>query len=175
MINPTTFAYDIILKHQISEPDVKINKIIRSFGIQLHEVQLPDDISGLLNIEEDDSASILINGGHHKHRQKFTKAHELGHYLMHKQKGTHVDKNSFFFRSESIKGYHIIEIEANRFAAELLMPKHLIEQEIAKIGDDSFDIFIEKNIEDLATTFNVSQMAMSLRLEKLGYLNKKMW
>lgn len=119
-------------------------------------------------------------------RQRFTVAHEIGHYRMHvvaenMQMNGHLcsaasvalndEQNNLAlpgFESSPATAQRLspidarrIEVEANTFAAELLMPAILIEQAIEESGRD---------VRLLAQMFNVSQQAMQYRLEKLFYL-----
>ncbi len=66
--------------------------------------------------------------------------------------------------SVSAMGINEIEMEANLFAAELLMPAVLINQELES---NVFDIDEEAAIDALARRFKVSQSAMPFRLGNL--------
>ena len=71
----------------------------------------------------------------------------------------------FFRNAWASKGELREEIEANAFAASLLMPKRFIAQNIEPgTGITDLDVF------RLATRFEVSEQAMTLRLVKLGYI-----
>jgi len=59
---------------------------------------------------------------------------------------------------------NISEAEANYFAMCLLMPAHLVKQEVKKI---TFDLTSDEALKQLAKTFDVSQTAMALRLAQL--------
>ena len=70
---------------------------------------------------------IGVNALHHPNRQRFTVAHECGHLILHKAqitKEVHVDKDFPMLMRDSVSaaGVNEMEIEANVFAAELLMP-----------------------------------------------------
>jgi len=56
------------------------------------------------------------------------------------------------------------EIEANRFAAELLMPQFLV---VAEISDKPVDVDDDELVEQLASQFRVSKQAMGHRLNSL--------
>ena len=114
------------------------------------------------------SLVIGVNSSHPETRQRFTIAHELGHVLLHKEESLHVDETaSIRFRDEeSSLATKSDEIEANQFAAELLMPEHLVTEEIAKLPDAD----PEDAIPILAERFQVSEQAMTLRLNRLGLL-----
>lgn len=97
--------------------------------------------------------TIHVNGSDPEVRQRFTIAHELGHYF-----SGHNDAYRDIYTSN---GYNQDEILANNFAAELLMPKDKIEYYM--------DQLIIKDMSHLARIFNVSKEALLIRLGKLGY------
>jgi Zn-dependent peptidase ImmA (M78 family) len=78
----------------------------------------------------------------------------------------HVDKEFSMLRrsAESSAGTNDIEIEANLFAAELLMPESFLTQEF---GDESLDIENENSVNAIAKIFRVSPSAMRFRLGNL--------
>lgn len=99
-----------------------------------------------------------INSQHHKNRQRFTLAHELGHYVLHH--GEKSDNKNTLYRNGTTNPD---EVEANAFAAELLMPKGIVRYLIVEQGITS--------ISELAKSFMVSEQAMEIRLERLGWIN----
>lgn len=103
--------------------------------------------------------TIYINRTESLTRQRFTCAHELGHRALG-HSGDQLDRPSGFV----IGQFDFKEVEANAFAASLLMPKWSIE---ALIVDQNI-----KNIDALAEIFGVSQNAMRFRLINLGWLGQ---
>jgi predicted transcriptional regulator len=103
-------------------------------------------------------------------RQRFSIAHEIGHLLLHGPE-LHVDEHAFVaFRDlESSKASDPAEIEANQFAAALLMPADLLMKSIGELGSNPD---VSDAIRVLAQRFQVSQEAMTIRLTKLGYLTE---
>lgn len=99
---------------------------------------------------------IKVNKEHNPKRQKFTIAHELGHYMLHRNKATEFT-DELFFRSQTKDN---IEYKANEFAATLLMPEENVRKCI-KAG--------VTNIGKLAEIFGVSAPAMKIRVIELGY------
>lgn len=100
---------------------------------------------------------IKINNKHNKKRQRFTLAHELGHYILHKEKNTGF-KDAIFFRNEVLDS---MEYSANEFASQLLMPEVNIKKCIETDGI--------RNVGQLAEIFGVSAAAMKYRVLSLGY------
>lgn len=110
------------------------------------------------------------NDRHSKNRQRFTIAHELGHYLLHEQEKLHVDRRFQIQLRDgnSSKGESEEEKEANLFAAELLMPVSFIRQDLAEV--EGLDLEDDATVSGLAEKYGVSTQAMTFRLAYLGYL-----
>lgn len=165
-------AQQLIEENNIKHPPVLVEQIIESRGIQLLKEHKPSsNVSGF--IARRGGATIIgVNSSQASVRQRFTLAHELGHHLLHAQglSEVHVDETfEVKFRDErSSLGTDLDEREANLFAAELLMPQHLIEEALAtQIGIDISD---DDVINELAENFGVSTQAMLFRLANLGYI-----
>ncbi len=168
---PAQIARQVLREMNITTTPVNIESIIKSYDITLSTAPFQDDISGVLFIKDKNDPQIIVNEAHHRNRQRFTMAHELAHFLLHKKSGIHIDKKLFTRNAKSQTGEEPIEIEANRFAAELLMPKELIQKELKDfdgLADDNEDI-----VYGLAQKLEVSTAAMSIRLQNLGYLPKE--
>jgi len=142
--------------------------------VKVKAVNLEDDVSGFL-VFNGDVAHIGYNNTHSEHRHRFTIAHELGHYILHKkntrvfiEKKQKADERIMFRNNSSSTGEYLMEREANSFAAALLMPKKLIEERIAKSNNGENP---DELISDLARDFNVSPQAMRIRLTNLGIVD----
>lgn len=153
---------------------INIYQIIESKKIIIKEYPFDEDISGVLiidKINQKNTIGVNLNQNSFDARKNFTLAHELGHFVLHNDiSNTFVDK--IFFRKKS-EGYTTkeekIEREANYFAANILMPEHLIQKEIESLNNDF--LFDEENIvEGLAQKFLVSKPAMLYRLINLGII-----
>ena len=144
---------------------------IRSFPTPIEEVahrlkikvsKAPSaDFSGLL-IRKDGHALIGINSGEAPTRQRFTIAHELGHFFLHPQKDAFVD-----FRKEVSRGEvrSPRERQADMFAAALLMPRQSLLKEFKRMAKEGL---AENTIEVLAKHYAVSEDAMRIRLINLS-------
>jgi Zn-dependent peptidase ImmA (M78 family) len=129
---------------------------------------LQDDVSGML-LRRGEWAVIAVNRSQHTRRRRFTIAHEIGHFMLHK--GVYIDKDTRINqrRSRSSSGLDIDEVQANAFAAELLMPAELLVREFnrrVRIGSRS-ELAI---VNSLADYFEVSAKAMEIRLKVIGAL-----
>lgn len=140
-------------------------------GIELRVEELgehDDDVSGML-VHDGANAVIGVNSRHHVNRQRFTIAHELGHYFLHPDERVHVDGRRVrieFRDKRSSMAVDRKEIEANTFAAALLMPADWVHADVEK-----YDGLDESAIEELARRYQVSVHAMTLRLNNLGLLD----
>ena len=162
-IEETTFS--ILSELNIDAPNqIDVLKIAEYLGVDAKPATLDSSISGLFVIKEQ-KPYIRYNENEAPQRQKFTIAHELGHFVLHKDTPLFVDKNeTVLYRNlDSTTGELLKEKEANSFAASLLMPKVFIEEEINKIPVGTDPIIY------LSDVFKVSTQAMNYRLNNLGY------
>lgn len=152
----------LLLENHIFDPPVPVEQIAEDAGIEVRYGDL-GEISGLL-ARKPGATIIGVNVGQPEVRQRFTIAHELGHFLLHEGLGEHADRDyRINFRdSSSSEASNVLEIEANFFAANLLMPEHFLEEDDAEevIEDDL-------GVARLAMRYDVSRHAMSLRLGKI--------
>lgn len=123
-------AKSVLAQYNINQAPIDVAWIARENKIIVAERDnLPEDISGALDLR-DNKPIILINGNQHIHRKRFTIAHELGHFFLNHTDGVHIDKKLFFRNQTSSLGASMIEREANRFAAELLMPEDMLTKDL---------------------------------------------
>ena len=140
----------------LSTVPFEIDEFIRHLGVRIRREAMNDDVSGYLKFV-DGSWVIGVNNLHHPRRQRFTLAHELAHYALHKNSsGEFVDK--VLFRSLNTESPY--EREANDFAAKLLMPEDEFRQFVQNVS---------KVIEDIAEHFDVSALAVKFRAKNLGF------
>ena len=140
---------------------VPIVKLCKEFGINVYMTNTETGISGAI-IEKDNIYTIYVNMYEPRTRQRFTVAHELSHFLLHKDKiqGNLTDMVStintkIMYRSRLSNG---IEAEANQLASEILMPNTLI------------DKYLENGVntyKELADRLEVSESALRKRLKNL--------
>ena len=145
-----------ILRFQTSAP-VNVVGIADAFGIRVYSDGLPKGISGKIIRDAKHGGpsgfSIIVNATEHVHRQRFTIAHEIGHFLLHRERiGDGLTDDALYRSGLST----VEEVRANKLAADILMPFALIEKAM-KDG--------VKSVEELASRFKVSQQAMRVRLE----------
>jgi len=158
-------ARALLLEFNIKAPPVPVERIIKTKGIILQYAPLEEELSGMAFIK-DGIGIIGINALHHPNRQRFSAAHELAHHVLHTahiRKTVHVDKGFRVLLRDDVssQGVDSLEIEANAFASELLMPSEFLIQALDASGLDLDD---EEGIAGLARKFRVSASAMRYRL-----------
>jgi len=162
VMNAYSSAREILDTIGISRMPVSLPKIARNLNINIEYAPLDDELSGMAFVR-DGEKHILTNSLHHPNRQRFTIAHEIGHHVLHAKEllaGVHVDKGILRRDTISSEGSDRMEIEANAFASELLMPTAAVSE---ALGQD-FDLDDSKKVEQLAKRFKVSNAAMQHRL-----------
>lgn len=145
----------VIKKHWDKCP-VPIDAIIAEMGVPLRYQPLPDNVSGWIE-RQNGGYRIVVNSNHAPTRQRFTAAHELGHYIYHRDLlGEGVGDNRAYRTdgtdrpNANIRPMH--ERQANSFAANVLMPRHALTNTAGQ------------SVSELAARFGVSKDAMRIRL-----------
>jgi Zn-dependent peptidase ImmA (M78 family) len=144
---------------------VDIDAIVKAHGIEVFlDNEMATSVSGILMIKEG-QVGAMANMSHPEVRIRFTLAHELGHYLLHRRKqDVFVDEFAVMYRSSSPGGIDPLEVEANVFAAELLMPEGDVR---AALKADPLIAESDDAIRKLARRYKVSPSAMKYRLRQL--------
>jgi Zn-dependent peptidase ImmA (M78 family) len=162
-------AKELLEKSNIRKAPVPVEKLASALNAIVRYQPFDGDVSGLVH-NQDSQAVIGVNSNHAETRQRFTIAHEIGHLLLHHSESLHVDnqlRSVVNFRDEvSSLGVDDSEIEANQFAAELLMPEEFILRDLKEISATE----PEAAVEELAQRYRVSIQSMAIRLSKLGFI-----
>lgn len=148
-----------IIRPFLEEVPVKVASIARALGIEVKSATLRPRISGQIQ-KSDTSASgyrIRVNRHEAESRQRFTIAHEIAHYLLHRDHIGDGIEDSILYRS-TLSDQR--EAEANRLGAHLLMPEKTVLQSVRDLGGRP----TPKVAALLAEQFSVSEAAMSIRL-----------
>jgi len=158
---------ELLEEFNIAAPPVPVRKIARGCGARIVKISDDDDMDGFLYREKGDIV-IGVNKDQAPVRQRFTIAHELGHLLLHENSAVHIDRG-FQVRLRnglSAQGVNIDEMEANRFAAELLMPLDFLREDLES---KFFDFAGDEGFYELSRRYGVSTQAITIRLNGLGY------
>lgn len=149
-----TLPVEVVGKYMTAAP-VDIDGLARELGIDVSRTVLPDDISGKIERKNDGNCAITINARHAMTRQRFTLAHEIAHYVLHRNLiGDGITDNGIYRSGRP----EPIERQASQYAAEILMPWRLV---LEKYRSGL------KNPADLAGAFGVSAAVAEMRLKEL--------
>jgi Zn-dependent peptidase ImmA (M78 family) len=163
-------ANNILIKAEAFSLPVNLNSVCDKNNIEANYVPLTA-ISGFAAIRPKETKKIFINSTEPVPRQRFTAAHELGHVFLHSDQGLLVDtaETIYHFRAPNHGGGdQTQELEANYFAACLLMPATLVSTVLSTLK--SSELNDEATLQRLADTFEVSKIALTTRLSALGYI-----
>lgn len=151
--------------HGLTSVPIDPVALANRLGIKVNNAQFSSEgISGMI-ARRGEVTTLLINHAEPPYRKRFTIAHELGHHFLH-MKGNEediVDNRVDLFRTGSDEegvatDERRREVQANQFAAALLMPGEMVRSLYLQMPD----------VNDLARAFNVSVEAMGYRLSQLG-------
>lgn len=137
-------------------PPVRLSELAKALGVPIKASTLGPGISGEIRPAE---AGFVIRINRHDpaKRQRFTVAHELAHFLLHHDDIATGIQDSVLYRSRLTDAR---EQQANRLAADILMPTHLLAE--------AREAAEEKGVGDvilyLADMFGVSEEAMRIRI-----------
>ncbi|WP_334090070.1 ImmA/IrrE family metallo-endopeptidase [Helicobacter typhlonius] len=157
----SNLAEDVLEFYSNKQYPVKVLSIAHNLGLQVFKTTFSrDDVSGMLKARE---AKIYIAESDGIRRQRFSIAHEIGHYVLHYKGNIFAEKEEkkhISYRNNlSSLGFSIKEIEANFFAANLLMPQDRVKE----LYEQGFSLY------EIADFFQVSYTAMAHRFDFLGY------
>lgn len=168
--SPEKQATSVLRKTGVTSAPIPIHLVAQRLGLVLEAGSFGDDVSGVLVIDGD-RAVIGYNSSHSPTRQRFSIAHEIGHYVLHRADSSlFIDQRYFaaFRDRRSASGADRRERQANAFAASLLMPSDLV---LREVEHRRFDLGDEDGLKGLAEAFQVSVQAMVYRLTNMGVLS----
>lgn len=159
----------VIARHQEYLP-VNLDAIARDLKIPVLREPLSDDISGkitrgtvLSDVGRPNSGFIIyINSTQHPNRQRFTLAHEIAHFVLHRDLIESGIVDDTMYRS-ALSSYY--ETQANRMAADILMPMPKVRAQWAR----------HQSVGILARLFGVSEAAMKIRVEAANFNQMSMF
>lgn len=136
---------------------VDVMAIAQRLKLAVYTRDLPQGVSGSLVQDKsygtESGFVIFVDDSEIYYRQRFTAAHEIGHFVLHHDHVGQGVQDNFLLRSDRMSNW--MERQANQFAADLLMPfplvNGLIEQGVA-------------SVPELAQRLQVSEIAMAIRL-----------
>lgn len=151
------------LSRHLSEYPIKLGGIAQDLNVAVKVSSMNTGVSGSIRCEGGEYI-IRVNRHEARERQRFTIAHELAHFLLHRaiiDSSPNGITDNVLYRSGAPER---IEYEANRLAADIVMPMHLVEM---VLQEEFNGIVTDATIESLAARFQVSKAAMEIRLSTL--------
>ena len=161
---------DLLKEAGIATMPIDVERIAKHLELSVVRRPLEDEYSGFLAIKE---KTIVVNSLHPRTRQRFTIAHEIGHFLLHGNEANlpvFIDRKVYFrhARERFDLTTQRREHDANHFAAELLMPQRMLADYVEANPLDDRDY--SRELKALADEFDVSKQAMGFRLCDLGFV-----
>ncbi len=147
----------IVAKHQMAPP-VMLGPIANELGLKVNRLSLGKAMAGQITRDPVRGGKsgfvVYINSDDAQKRQRFTLAHEIAHYILHRDLIESGIVDDTMYRSE-LSSYH--ETQANQLAADILMPRRLVRAALKTTADP----------RQLAEMFDVSEQAMKIRLSSM--------
>ncbi len=154
-------ASQILSEAEIKSPPIAVLNLAILKGLKVDFMKMYKDVGQLMSgVFDAKNKTIYVNSDDHPNRQAFTIAHELGHYVLdHKP-----SEYDFLPRQVTVVNSSPEEKEANCFAANLLIPKDMLDEAIKK-----YSLNITNDIDVLANLFGVSKEFMKYRIDGLQW------
>lgn len=145
------------------KPGDDIHEVVERLGgaVSVQDTLTEDpERSGSLFVEALNDFRIIVPAHTSAVRDRFTIAHELGHYVVHYLWAQNNSPNPPSRLMALRKGSDRVEWEANWFASGFLMPAHHYKDAFRRLG----------NVSAIASEFEVSLAAAQIRADQLGLL-----
>ncbi|ASJ91607.1 ImmA/IrrE family metallo-endopeptidase [Porphyrobacter sp. CACIAM 03H1] len=148
-----------ILQRHLSEVPVKLGALASELGLEVFKSPLRPGISGLIEPSHSAPSGFRIKINRHEsvERQRFTLAHEISHFLLHRELIRNGVIDDTMYRS-NLSSRH--EIEANKLASKIVMPEAAVDMLRRKYSGHSFEEMTHLMAKDL----RVSEPAMRIKL-----------
>ncbi|WP_428989851.1 ImmA/IrrE family metallo-endopeptidase [Methylocapsa aurea] len=146
-------ALELLAQNAILRPPVNPMKLARGMGLEVVFVEFDredQNISGFYDAEDN---TIFVNGDESPLRQTFTVAHELGHKILHEEWAKSGDYRILMRNQSEESANDPKEKEANSFAANLLVPRFMLDEFWPQLGE-----------KELSRLFAVSVPVIKIRL-----------
>lgn len=139
-------AKKILAESKINAPPVDLLQILSAHGIGYEEVDdFPATVDALF-IEDGAKVYAAVNAKQHLHRQRFSLAHELGHYFLHRggmpEDSITIDNPPTGEDEMAAPTKSPAEIEADLFAGELLVSLQMLKVHTGKALPELSKIFL---------------------------------
>lgn len=153
--NPVAAKKIRAAQERLPEKPVRIIALAHELGARVFTGALPPEVSGQIARMPNGEYYIAADRYDPEPRRRFTIAHELAHFLLHREAIGDGLAESRLHRSRL---QNRMEMEANRLAADILMPYEKLDAAIEAARDHG------ANLTDIAAQFGVSRSALKVRL-----------
>lgn len=164
-------AKAVCREHDVNEYPIQLVELCENCGLKVYQERLPAEVSGFIVVQDkpfnkyDTGRLIVVNRNEPQGRKRFTIAHELGHYFLHR------DENETLYAHRDAGQSGKIETEANIFATNILMPEDLVREAINNRQYlEGYSLMDETKISLISYEFLVSRPAAEVRLRELHLL-----
>lgn len=166
-------ARQLLEEAGVTDAPVPLERLAERCHASIRYEPIEGEVSGMVHCLEGGGGIIGVNSEHSRTRQRFTIAHELGHLLLHGDEEFHIDEKRPLARRDEVSSQAVDprEIEANQFAAELLMPEAFVRESVEAVVAEDADVQVEEAIDKLARAYQVSPIAMTHRLTNLRIIS----
>lgn len=155
-------AAETLAEVGITQPPVNPVAVAKRLNYAVNASIFSNKLSGKVQ-KENGQVRIDVNAFDPPTRRNFTIAHEIGHALLHLEDIDDASISDPEYRwAVSDEQSPAKEVEANRFAAALLMPADWVKERFQ----------VDQNIDSLAQQFGVSRDAMKIQLERLNLIRR---
>jgi Zn-dependent peptidase ImmA (M78 family) len=152
-------ARKLIEDLKLSGPPVPEQKVARLAGLDVIPYGFPPEISGVL-VYSGGIKAIGVNTSHPQVLQRFSVAHELGHFMLGHDNDFFLDfSDPAISQLEEDRADNNADVEANEFAAELLMPMDMLKHD--------YKTNRTHDPKELGRRYEVSEQALWVRLLSL--------
>jgi len=150
--------FEIIARHQVVPP-VNVAHLADALGVPVYYKDLGTAASAMIQRDpirgRQSGFVIYLNSREPSVRQRFSLAHEIAHFVLHRDLIEQGVTDDTMYRSAELSSYY--ETQANQLAADILMPIRMVKRAHEN----------EKSLSGLASLFQVSKGAMQIRLKGL--------
>lgn len=149
-------ALEALAELAVGQPPISPREIAEAYGLRINDVRFDSShaqVAGFIDFTE---RAIYVNADDPYNRKTFTIAHELGHYVLHREHfREHPDQYNVLLRRPMSTANSALEKEANIFAGHLLVPR--------KFLDKYYQL---ASTSELASLFAVSADVVRIRIQQ---------
>lgn len=160
-------AERVLDNRRVFTPPVNVDEVANACGLDFQLVDLLSLSGGYLR-DPDGRGHAMIAAGHHRLRQRFTKAHELAHHLLDEESDVRIEGMPHLQLPSGYRGRDR-HWAHERFAAALLMPRAWVGQFVRERG---WQYEPKRMVVECARMFDVSRAAAEVRLRELGHIER---